>query len=139
MNDTQTLSKLTNLKCNQTVYYEKPDDACISNHMKLSQSNLITIGIYSIIFVLSSICNLAMLSYLVCKANILNKTRVNRLMLHLTIANLMITFLTIPMEIGWKWTVYWRGTAVGCKFFQFLRPVGTYLTSFIIVSLCVDW
>ena len=106
--------------------------------MKLTQSNIISIAIYSVLFVLSSLCNLTMISYLCCKANVLNKSRMNRFMLHLTIADLMITFLTIPMEIGWKWTVYWRAGNVGCKFFQFIRPIGNYLASFIIISLSLD-
>ena len=62
----------------------------------------------------------------------------NSYMIHLNIANLIITFITIPLEIGWKSTVYWRVGKFGCKFFQFLRPIGIYLSSFILIGLCID-
>jgi len=35
-------------------------------------------------------------------------------------------------------TVYWRAGDLACRFFQFLRPMGIYLGSFVIISLCID-
>ena len=122
--------------CNKTVFEKRPDDICIENDMKLTQANLITITSYSILFILSSICNSSMILIL-CRKR-LKKSRINKFMFHLNIADLIITFITIPMEIGWKSTVYWRIGDIGCKIFQFLRPIGIYLSSFIIISLCID-
>lgn len=123
--------------CNKTFYYEKPPDICIDQHMKLTQTGILSITIYAILFVLSSICNLTMLFFLFRKIS-KKKSSLNSFMIHLNIANLIITFITIPLEIGWKYTVYWRGGELGCKFFQFLRPIGIYLASFIIIGLSVD-
>ncbi len=57
------LGMMSSVDCNQSVYYERPDDSCIDNHMKLTQTNLISIAVYSFLFVLSSMCNLLMISY----------------------------------------------------------------------------
>jgi hypothetical protein len=89
--------------CNQTIFYEKPPDICIDNSMKLTQTSILSVTIYSILFVLSSICNLTMFSYLCCNRRI-EQSRMNRFMFHLNIADLLITFITIPMEVGWKLT-----------------------------------
>ena len=126
-----------NTLCNQTVFYEKPPEICIDQHMKLTQTGIITITIYSILFILSSICNLTMIVFLCVKIS-KKKSSLNSFMIHLNIANLVITFITIPLEIGWKTSVYWRAGEFGCKFFQFLRPIGIYLASFVIMGLSVD-
>jgi gonadotropin-releasing hormone receptor len=123
--------------CNQTIFYIKPPEICIDQHMKLTQTGVISIAIYSILFVSSSICNLTMLIFLLRKKS-KKKSSLNSYMLHLNIANLIITFITIPLEVGWKWTVYWAAGELGCKFFQFLRPIGIYLASFIIIGLSID-
>jgi gonadotropin-releasing hormone receptor len=125
--------------CNQTTFNEKPPDICIDQHMKLTQTGVISIVLYSILFVLSSFFNLTMIVLLYREVKMSKKkSNLSSYMIHLNIANLIITFITIPIEIGWKSTVHWRAGNVGCKFFQFLRPIGIYLASFIIIGLCVD-
>jgi hypothetical protein len=99
----QNNTKLNYQICNQTIFYEKPPDICIDNNMKLTQTSILSVTIYSILFVLSSICNLTMFSYLCCNRRI-QQSRINRFMFHLNVADLLITFITIPMEVGWKLT-----------------------------------
>lgn len=124
--------------CNQSVYYERPDEHCIDNDMKISQSSIITVAIYSLLFCLSSIFNLTIIIYLTRTSTLSEQPRIHRIMLQLIIADLLVTFITIPLEIGWKLTVYWRAGDLACRFFQFLRPMGIYLGSFVIISLCID-
>lgn len=123
--------------CNKTVFYERPPEICISNDMKLNQSSIITITVYFLLFLLSSIFNLTIIVYLQHK-NLYEQSRIHKFMFQLIVADLMITFITIPLEIGWKWTVYWRAGDLACRVFQFLRPMGIYLGSFVIISLCID-
>jgi gonadotropin-releasing hormone receptor len=125
------------MSCNQTVFLERPPDRCIDNDMKLTQTSVITISVYMILFVLSSVFNLTIIVFL-HKYRLKELSRVHWFMFHLIIADLLITFVTIPLEIGWKFTVYWRAGEIGCKLFLFLRPVGIYLASFIIISLRID-
>lgn len=123
--------------CNQTMFFIKPSEICISNDMKLTRTNIITISVYSVMFVLSSVFNLTILVMLK-KNKFREQFRINKFILNLIIADLIITFITIPLEIGWKYTVYWRAGDLACRIFQFLRPLGIYLASFIIISLCID-
>ncbi|RNA02162.1 Gonadotropin-releasing hormone II receptor [Brachionus plicatilis] len=123
--------------CNQSIFYQKPPDFCISNDMKLTRTNLITISIYSVMFGLSSVFNLTILIMLK-KTKSKEQLRIHKFIFNLIIADLIITFITIPLEIGWKYTVYWKVGDFACRLFQFLRPLGIYLASFIIISLCID-
>lgn len=123
--------------CNQTIFYQKPPDICINNDMKLTRTNIITISVYSVLFALSSVFNLTILVMLK-KNKFKEQFRIHKFIFNLIIADLMITFITIPLEIGWKYTVYWQAGDLACRLFQFLRPVGIYLASFIIISLCID-
>ena len=126
-----------NINCNQSVFYQRPAEICIDNHMKLTQSSLITISVYTLLFCLSSIFNLTIIFYLKRK-NLHEQSRIHRFMFQLIVADLMITFITIPLEVGWKLSVYWRAGDISCRVLQVLRPMGIYLGSFIIVSLCID-
>ncbi|CAF0879820.1 unnamed protein product [Brachionus calyciflorus] len=123
--------------CNQTIFYQKPPDICISNDMKLTYTNIITISVYSVLFVLSSIFNLTIL-ILLKNTKYKEHFRIHKYMFNLIIADLIITFITIPLEICWKMTVYWQAGDLACRLLQFLRPLGIYLASFIIISLCID-
>ena len=125
--------------CNKTIFYERPNSVCIDVHMKLTQTSVQSIILYSILFILSSICNLTMLVFHLREIKKSKKrSSLSSYMIHLNIANLIVTFITIPLEIGWKSTVYWKAGKFGCKFFQFLRPIGIYLSSFILIGLCID-
>ena len=137
-NSNLLINILSSLNCsNNTIYLVKPAEECIDKDMKLTDTNVITIIVYSVIFFFSAILNIWML--IIMYRNKKNDyTRVQRFMLHLNIADLIVTFITIPLEIGWKWSVMWLAGDIGCRFFQFLRPLGIYLTSFILISMSID-
>ena len=137
-NSNLLINILSSLNCsNNTIYLVKPAEECIDKDMKLTDTNVITIIVYSVIFFFSAILNIWML--IIMYRNKKNDyTRVQRFMLHLNIADLIVTFITIPLEIGWKWSVMWLAGDFGCRFFQFLRPLGIYLASFILISLSID-
>nr|QVK45722.1 G protein-coupled receptor [Proales similis] len=124
-------------ECNATEFLQPPSEQCLPSYMKLSRAAINTIVIYFVLFVLSAVCNLSMLGY-ICVMKLRQRSRLHMFMFHLSIADLIITFITIPMEIGWKYTVYWKAGAFACHLFQFLRPIGIYLASFIIISLSID-
>jgi gonadotropin-releasing hormone receptor len=126
-----------NYSCNQSKFFDRPPDHCIDKTMKLTQTSIITVTVYSFLFILSSIFNLVII-FKFYKYKLKEKSRIHLFMFHLIIADMMITFITIPLEIGWKLSVYWRAGDFGCRLFQFLRPMGIYLESFIIISLCID-
>lgn len=96
----------------------------------------VEIYIYSLLFLISVTGNLTAISNLLRKEN--RKKRINRLVIHLSIADLMVTFFTIPFELGWRFTVTWKGGVVGCKLLQILRVFGLYLSSMVLICISVD-
>lgn len=59
---------------------------------------------FSILMVLSSIGNITVL-VLLLKRRFKRPSRVDTMLTHLAIADLLVTFLMMPLEIGWAWTV----------------------------------
>jgi gonadotropin-releasing hormone receptor len=60
---------------------------------------------YGTLFVIGSIANFIVLIALI-KLFKKTKTRVNLLLIHLTIADLLVTIFLMPLEIGWASTGY---------------------------------
>lgn len=58
--------------------------------------------------VLSGIGNTTVLILLI-KKRLKSPNRIDAMFMHLAIADLLVTFLLMPLEIGWTWTVDWRG------------------------------
>ncbi len=138
LNNNQSLSTESIFNCsNNTIYLVRPPEECIDAELKLTETNVITIIVYSIFFFFSTILNTMML-VLMNRQKKQDSTRVQRFMSHLFIADLIVTFITMPLEIGWKSSVMWLAGDFGCRFFQFLRPLGTYLGSFILISMSLD-
>ena len=92
--------------------------------------------IYSVLFTISMIGNVTAFVNLLRKSN--RKKRINRLVIHLSVADLMVTFFTIPFELGWRFTITWKGGVVGCKLLQILRMFGLYLSSMVLIAISID-
>ena len=67
-----------------------------------------------------------------------SKSRICLLILHLSIADLMVTLFVMPIEIFWRLTVGWYGGNVMCKICQFLRAFGLYLSSMVLICISLD-
>lgn len=93
--------------------------------------------LYGILFIIGSISNIAVIVQLLTKRKKLTP-RVNLLIMNLTCADLMVCFITVPIEIGWRVTVSWDAGPVGCKLLMFLRVFGFYLSSFILICISLD-
>ncbi|KAL0270660.1 UNVERIFIED_CONTAM: hypothetical protein PYX00_007998 [Menopon gallinae] len=96
---------------------------------------LIPIVAYCIMFVVAAAGNVTVLVTLL---RVQRKSRVNLLLLHLTIADLIVTFFMIPMEVMWRVTNQWRAGNVMCKLFMVIRAFGPYLSSNILVCITLD-
>lgn len=92
--------------------------------------------VYSVLIVISLICNGYGLRGLLKKIKSIQNTC--RLFIHLTIADLMVTLFTIPMEMSWRVFPSWMAGNFMCKFLQMLRLFGPYASSTIIACLAVD-
>ncbi|KAM8717461.1 hypothetical protein ACLKA7_004195 [Drosophila subpalustris] len=109
----------------------------LSKDMIFNDGHRLSITVYSILFVISTIGNSTVL-YLLTKRRLRGPLRIDVMLMHLAIADLMVTFLLMPLEIAWAWTVQWRSTDLMCRLMSFFRVFGLYLSSFVMVCISLD-
>ena len=51
---------------------------------------------------------------------------------------LQVTFLMMPLEIGWNATVSWHGGDFLCRICAFFRIFGLFLSSNIVMCISID-
>jgi gonadotropin-releasing hormone receptor len=66
------------------------------------------------------------------------KSTINLLILHLAIADLIVTFFCIMSDAVWVATVQWFAGTPVCKLIKFLQVFGLYLSTYIIVIIALD-
>ncbi|KZC05368.1 Gonadotropin-releasing hormone receptor [Dufourea novaeangliae] len=91
---------------------------------------------------------MAILSFLSNVATIYSITRNRRrqhswsavytLILHLAVADLLVTVFCIGGEALWSYTVAWIWGNIACKLFKFLQVFSLYLSTFVLVLIGVD-
>ncbi|CAH0725002.1 unnamed protein product, partial [Brenthis ino] len=94
------------------------------------------VAMYSTLFVIGAAGNVCVFVSLVRSRR--RKSRVNLLMTHLVVADLIVIFIVIPLEIGWRTTNAWLAGNIACKFFLVLRAFGLYLSSNVLVCISLD-
>jgi gonadotropin-releasing hormone receptor len=92
--------------------------------------------IYSILFVISAAGNVTVFTSLLRNRN--RKFRINLLILNLAIADLIVTFIMIPLEVGWRITGSWNAGDFACRLLQAMRAFGPYLSSMVLVCISLD-
>ncbi len=60
------------------------------------------------------------------------------MVVHLTIADLFVCFVVMPLEIGWRLSVQWFAGNAACKVLMFIRAFAFYLSSATLVVLSID-
>lgn len=92
--------------------------------------------IYVILWVLGTVGNLFVLHQLhTCRTF---KAKTHFLIKHLAVADLIVIWLTISIEIAWRISIAWYTNDVWCRIIQIMRSFGLYLTSMIVVCITVD-
>nr|CAD7401032.1 unnamed protein product [Timema poppensis] len=104
--------------------------------MVFNSGNVVSIVTYSILLIISSVGNITVLIILRRKKT--KRSRINLLLMHLAIADLFVTLLMMPLEIGWNFTVAWTASDALCRVMAFFRIFGLYLSSFVLVCISID-
>ena len=107
----------------------------IPSTMYFNTDELISVVSYSVLFLIASVANITMLFTIF---PLRRKSRVNWFIMHMSIADLIVTLVMMPMEIGWHITVSWNAGDVACRIFMFFRVFGFYLSSSILSTMCID-
>lgn len=126
-NLTLTASNTSHVQHNM---YDLPEE------MMFGDRNIITIIAYTLFFLIAASGNLTV--FITLFRNRGKKARVNLYIMHLAIADLIVTFIMMPLEIGWHVTVNWRAGDVACRILMFFRVFGLYLSSFVLVVISLD-
>ncbi|KAK2144564.1 hypothetical protein LSH36_746g01090 [Paralvinella palmiformis] len=110
--------------------------APIPREMVFNDDSLVSVVTYVILFVIAAVGNLTV--FVALYRNRKRRSRVNLFIMHLSVADMIVTFVMMPMEIGWHVTVSWKAGDVGCRVFMFFRTFGFYLSSFILIAISLD-
>ncbi|CAL4112778.1 unnamed protein product, partial [Meganyctiphanes norvegica] len=102
----------------------------------LTEINMINLLAYSSLFPVAAIGNLMVFVALFRSRH--RKSRVNLMIMHLSLADMIVTFVFLPTEITWNLTIQWVYGNVGCKVYKFFSAFGFYLSSMILVCISLD-
>lgn len=103
----------------------------------LSSVNYLEVTVFCLMFVVGAPANLFVAFKLLLTRNYLfNKHEL--LLLHLTIADSIVLVLVIPTEILWRLTASWNAGDLMCKFFQFYKVFGIYLSSMVVINISIS-
>ncbi|XP_063432013.1 adipokinetic hormone/corazonin-related peptide receptor variant I-like isoform X2 [Mytilus trossulus] len=114
----------------------KLESGDLPTDLTFNDENLMAVVAYSVLFVIAASGNLTVFITLFRNRHL--KSRVNLFILHLSLADLIVAFIMVPMEIIWHATVAWKGGDLACRILMFFRTFGLYLSSFILVTISLD-
>ena len=113
-----------------------PPVAAIPRELTFTSDGLISVIAYSVLFLVAAIGNLTV--FITLFRNRRRRSRVNLFIMHLSVADMIVTFIMVPEEIAWHVTVAWIAGDAACRFFMFFRVFGFYLSSFILITISLD-
>ncbi|XP_054715563.1 adipokinetic hormone/corazonin-related peptide receptor variant I-like [Uloborus diversus] len=105
-------------------------------YLTFNEDSIREVVLYSLMFVMAAGGNIPVLVTLIRNRH--RKSRVNLMIMHLSIADLIVTFVMIPLEIAWRITVAWIAGNVVCKMMLYMRAFGPYLSSMVLVCISLD-
>ncbi|XP_075934216.1 gonadotropin-releasing hormone receptor-like [Anarhichas minor] len=85
---------------------------------------------------ISAFCNLAVL-WAACSDG-KRKSHVKVLVIHLTVADLLVTFIVMPVDAVWNITVQWLAGDFACRLLMFLKLQAMYSCAFVTVVISLD-
>ncbi|OQV25562.1 putative Gonadotropin-releasing hormone II receptor [Hypsibius exemplaris] len=103
--------------------------------MLFNEGHRVQIVGYSILMTISAMENIFVLTLLCLRRPM---SRMNKLLISLTVSDLLVTFLTMPLEIAWSYTVKWLADDSVCKLMMVGRIFGLYSSSFNLVAISID-
>lgn len=85
---------------------------------------------------ISAFCNLAVLWAAHCDGK--RKSHVRILIINLTVADLLVTFIVMPVDAVWNITVQWLAGDIACRLLMFLKLQAMYSCAFVTVVISLD-
>ncbi|XP_037309057.1 putative gonadotropin-releasing hormone II receptor [Pungitius pungitius] len=85
---------------------------------------------------ISAFCNLAVLRAACSDGK--RKSHVKVLIIHLTLADLLVTFIVMPVDAVWNVTIQWLAGDLACRLLMFLKLQAMYSCAFVTVVISLD-
>ncbi|EHB06690.1 Gonadotropin-releasing hormone II receptor [Heterocephalus glaber] len=99
----------------------------------------VRVGVTIVLFFSSAGGNLAVLwSVTRAQLNQLRPSPVRRLFAHLAAADLLVTFVVMPLDATWNITVQWLPGDIACRILMFLKQMAMYAAAFLPVVVGLD-
>lgn len=117
-------------------YYPNSGGQEIKHAPVFNEMSMIKTVVLSVMFVISLLLNTATLIQMFRMRR--RKSTINTLILHLTVADLIVTFFCFITDAVWASTVEWLAGNFMCKFIKFAQVFGLYLSTYIIVIISID-
>ncbi|XP_037290992.1 adipokinetic hormone/corazonin-related peptide receptor variant I [Rhipicephalus microplus] len=108
----------------------------LPEELTFTRKSLIQVIVYVVLFMAAAAGNVPVFLSLLGKRA--RKSRIKLMMMHLAVADLIVTFVMIPLEVAWRLTVCWVAGNAMCKIMQILRAFGPYLSSMVLVCISAD-
>ncbi|XP_050969780.1 gonadotropin releasing hormone receptor 2 isoform X2 [Labeo rohita] len=89
-----------------------------------------------ILCALSACCNLAVLY--AANHNHRKRSHVRLIISNLAVADLLVTFIVMPLDAVWNITVQWLAGDVACRTLMFLKLMAMYSCAFVTVVISLD-
>ncbi|KAG7218838.1 hypothetical protein INR49_019680, partial [Caranx melampygus] len=96
------------------------------------------VGATMVLFLFAACSNLALLASVWCGRGRRLASHLRPLMLSLASADLMMTFVVMPLDAVWNVTIQWYGGDALCKLLCFLKLFAMYGSAFILVAISLD-
>uniref|UniRef100_A0A8C7ZR99 G-protein coupled receptors family 1 profile domain-containing protein n=1 Tax=Oryzias sinensis TaxID=183150 RepID=A0A8C7ZR99_9TELE len=103
-----------------------------------SQAAQFRVGAIFILFLFAACSNTALLTSVWCGRGRRLASHLRPLMLSLASADLMMTFVVMPLDAAWNVTVQWYGGDALCKLLCFLKLFAMHASAFILVVITLD-
>ncbi|KAM4593842.1 putative gonadotropin-releasing hormone II receptor [Odontesthes bonariensis] len=91
-----------------------------------------------ITFILCGISTLCNLAVLLAANSHKRKSHVRVLIINLTAADLLVTFIVMPVDAVWNITVQWLAGDLACRLLMFLKLQAMYSCAFVTVVISLD-
>ena len=116
--------------------FSTEDQFMLPREMTFTSDSLIVVIFYAVLLTIGAAGNLTVFMTLFRARQ--RRSRVNRFIMHLSLADMIVVFIMMPLEIGWNLTVSWRAGDIACRALMFFRAFGFYLSSFILIVISLD-
>ncbi|XP_024890439.1 gonadotropin-releasing hormone receptor [Temnothorax curvispinosus] len=119
--------------------WDSKNVTCLEHAPKLTRAIYLKVIVLTVMSVLSLVGNVATI-YSITKNRRWQRgcSAIYTLILHLSVADLLVTIFCLAGEAIWSYYVEWLWGNVACKIFKFLQMFSLYLSTFVLVLIGVD-